>query len=335
MQALGDQAFLDYLKRCALASELVCDDIDEFFVQPAEDSDKKTLDELCTKRLGGDRKLQGLVVQALRIMGCPERPAAESAIPIRERVRAARRILLKLAARRYPKMAYRLHDSLRLTGEITTTSIANEYNGADARYDLERKIEKRCALPMGTIYIHCPVRNTSMKVARALVVGNNLRKVGHLRDVTKIYDGGDELKPYKEEIEAIEKMYASIWRLHIYVDAAYVERTDLIKMVAKEELKFPTDTLMTFQQEDSSKMGENVFSRLCLHTSKFASDHLPRVVKQLDETHTRFRNTPETSAEAADAQIMEAISRVNKIVQQEANLLQHARTSGREKPKRG
>ncbi len=162
------------------------------------------------------------------------------------RSEAARRVLLKLSSRRYPKLVYRLHDDLN-DGEKTEEEIAETYNLPEKRYDLERKIERICDLPLGTVYIHCPIRNTSMKIAHALVVGSDLSNVRHLREVASVYrEGSRELAPYQDEIRAVEKMYSSIWRFHIYVDAAYADaRKMLVASAAKRILHFSNDPLLT------------------------------------------------------------------------------------------
>lgn len=336
VQALGDLSFLDHLRKCASSAESICDEIDGLFSGAARGDTKNKLADLCSSHLGRDPKLEQLVLQTLRNMGCPDEPLQDvsAVIPVRRRIQAARRILLKLAARRYPKLAYRLQDSLRADTELTTEQIAEDYNQPEARYKLERKIEERCYLPMGTVYIHCPVRNTSMKVAHALVVGNNLKKVGRLRTVTKIYGGLDDLKPYQDEIQSIESMYKSIWRFHIYLDTAYSDRVAVVKAVAHQELRFPANALMNNGEDDAPAIQENVFSRLMMshHQGKYAPDHLPLIIKELDEVHTRFRNTPDTSIDAADAIIVDAIERVNKEIVNQQNLAEMARTSVGQKP---
>jgi hypothetical protein len=186
------------------------------------------------------------------------------------------RILLKLAARRYPKLAYRLHDSLN-SGPITAEKIAETYNEPAKRYALERRIETMCALPIGTVYIHCPVRNTSMKVAHALVVGSDLTKVSHLRMVTDVYGGADELKPNEKEIVAIEDMYKSIWRFHIYVDAAHADRKKIVEMVACTEIGFPNDPLLSNEIDNDpfSFSDGNIFDQLKNYEKEFVTIFYP------------------------------------------------------------
>jgi len=322
LQALGDQAFLDLLMRCGSAIEAVCDAIEGFFaVVPPEistgtitpestNSSPNTLVELCRRLFFTDPRMQHMVIQCLQNMGCPERDLGKFSNLqfVRERAKASRRILLKLSGRRYPKLAYRLHDELRRSsGDGSgTQKIAKDYNQPKARYDLERYIEHMCHLPIGTVYIHCPVRNTSMKVAQALVVGNNLSKPSYLRTVTRIFDG-NELKPYQDEICAIEEMYKSIWRFHIYVDAAHADKREVVAMVATDELGFLNDSLLLNEPEAEFTPKANVFDRLKVHVKEYAFDLTPEVVREIDNTYIRFRNTENTSPEAADEYIRAAI----------------------------
>lgn len=158
------------------------------------------------------------------------------------RARSARNVLCKLTARRFPKLAYRLRNAHQ-TGGASDQTIAETYSLPKERYELERRVEDLCRLPMGSIFIHCPRRKTSLKVAEVLVVGSDLKVTSQLQDVTSISPEG--LGPYQDEIRAIQEMYSSIWQFHAYVDVAYWDRQPVVQWVLERELKFLNDNLLT------------------------------------------------------------------------------------------
>ena len=75
---------------------------------------------------------------------------------IEARSRAARRLCWNLGARRFPKLAFRLRTGVQHSGGATHKTIADEYVKPQARFDLERRVEQACNLPMGAVVIHCP-----------------------------------------------------------------------------------------------------------------------------------------------------------------------------------
>jgi HD superfamily phosphohydrolase len=230
---------------------------------------------------------------------------------IKARAEASRSILLKLSARRYPKLAYRLDPSNRAGGENNHVKLAKRYNRPDERFKLERYIEKMCDLPLGTVHVHCPVATTSMKVAHALVVGNDLTNVSHLRTVTKIYGDSEQLSPYEQEIQAIEDMYRSIWRMNIYVDTAFRDRRAVVALASAKELHFQNDGLLANASEEGPLAERNEYDILAEREGKFAFDDLPYVVRALDGlcAQTRHRLVSETEMESMVTQAIQIAKR--------------------------
>jgi len=158
------------------------------------------------------------------------------------RARSARNVVWRLTARRFPKLAYRLREAHH-TGGATEEQIADTYSRPKDRYTLERKIEEVCKLPMGSIFVHCPRRKTSLKVAEVLVVGSDLSKAAQLRNLTKVSPEG--LAPYEQEIVAVQDMYRSIWQFSAYLDLAFWDKQPVVEWALERELQFPNDRLLS------------------------------------------------------------------------------------------
>jgi len=170
------------------------------------------------------------------------------------RAQSARNVIWRLAARRFPKLAYRLREAHH-TGGDTEEQIASRYSQPEYRYELERKIESVCKLPLGSIFVHCPRRRTSLKVAEVLVVGSDFSKVAQLKDLTHVTPEG--LRPYQEEILAVQEMYRSIWQFAAYLDLAYWEKQPVVEWALERELQFHNDRLLADElaREDRGAYG--------------------------------------------------------------------------------
>lgn len=228
---------------------------------------------------------------------------------VKSRADSARSILLKLSARRYPKLAYRLDPSNRSGGD-NNVKLAKKYNSPDERFKLERYIEQMCNLPLGTVHVHCPSATTSLKVAHALVVGNDLTNVSHLRTVATIYGDAEQLIPYEQEIKAIEDMYKSIWRMNIYVDAAFRDRRAIVALASVKRLHFQNDGLLANEPDEGPVFERNEFDILAECEDKFAFEKLPAVVRALDELRSQARHRLLTSVEMQEM-VMQAIQIAN------------------------
>jgi len=208
---------------------------------------------------------------------------------VNNRARSASIVLWRLASRRLPKLAFRLRPGAHQSGGNDLADLAKAYTNPATRYDLERRLETVANLPMGSVTIHCPGRRASMKLAGVLVVGNDPMKVRQLRDVKEIVS--EELEPYQEEIQSVEKMYASIWQFQIFLDDASFDKQPILEWAILRELKgFNNDALLADElRRERSGGSENAYSTLmdaCL--DDVAPGLLSTVVAQLD-LQPRFR----------------------------------------------
>ncbi len=134
------------------------------------------------------------------------------------RAQAALRLLERLGARRYHRAVFRLLpnvDSGKLN--LDAAHIASVFLNARVRANAERAIEALSNLPAGAIAIHCPRGDGPRKIAEILVWGNrgSGQQAYQLRDVAKV--DPEVFQKHQEAIQAVEGMYASMWRLVVSV----------------------------------------------------------------------------------------------------------------------
>lgn len=241
MQVLGDQEFWRSLNLLSGDLEALC----SAFANPSASSVETPWPERVKALWPANPKTTALIQNAIREV-IPDATTKKSLSvddlkTLLDRAQAARNVLWKLSSRRFPGLVYRLRNAHHTAGASDKT-IAATYSKPDDRYLLERKVERLCNLPIGSIFVHCPTRKTSMKVAEALVVGAQLGLAAKLRDVTQVSPEG--LEPYEREIKAIEDMYRSIWQFHAYLDASHWDKQPMVAWVLHEELGFPNDELL-------------------------------------------------------------------------------------------
>lgn len=230
------------------------------------------------------------------VLGCYQRildeagGAQNAGVELGRRINGARMLLWRLSARRYPKLVYRLRVGVHQAGGAGDETIADTYRHPEKRFALERRIENLCGLPPGAVVVHCPRRKMSMKVAEALVVGSDLTKVAHLRDVTSVIDEG--LGPYQSEIRAIEEMYRSIWQLHVYLDSAHEDKRAIVAKAVEEELHFSNDKLLA---DEAAADEPNAYDLIAGEfKNQYAWDQLPEVIRRIDaDAAVRMRLAPD------------------------------------------
>jgi HD superfamily phosphohydrolase len=283
MQVLGDQQFLSQL-----------DSLADALLRLSEST--KTPDDRQKAIVGlqsVDPDSFGLLSATVQeITGQPLSELARQSNPIwsevNKRAKAGSIALWRLASRRLPKLAFRLRPGAHQSGGMDVGDIAKAYTDPIARYDLERRLENAANLPMGSVTIHCPGRRTSMKLAGVLVVGNDPSKVRQLRKVTEIVK--EELDPYQDEIQSVERMYASIWQFQIFLDDACFQKQPVLEWAILRELKgLSNDALLADELKRERGREQNAYSMLmdtCVDDVPPAL--LSTVVARLDQ-QPRFR----------------------------------------------
>jgi len=214
-------------------------------------------------------------------------PSESEKAAARDAVKGARLLLWRLASRRFSKTVFRLRSGNQHTGRDNDETIATKYKNPQNRYALEREVEQACGLPIGSVVIHCPTRKMGMKVAQALVVGSDPKRVAHLRNVKDV--SPESLDPYQDEIGAVERMYKSIWQFHAFLDPAHFSKRALVAEVLHNRLGFPNDDLLGRQANAESPNEYDLLAGQC--KDEFAWNNLPAIVRRLDtEGATRMRH---------------------------------------------
>lgn len=284
MQALGDSDFLTLLTQTAIDLERACERILAGTTAPDD-----TLDSILQRLWPLDERKRELVsICGKGALGHHNVAVAalKGSLPdLSSRAAAARLVLWRLSARRFPKLVYRLRSEIMHSGGLSADDLSAKYIDRTQCYTLERRVEALCHLPLGSVFVHCPRRNTTMKVAEALVVGSDLTRVAHFRDVTAVC--GEGLGPYQEEIKAVEKMYGAIWQLHVYLDSPHLLKQRLVANALEREIGFPNDRLLLSELETSEPT--SAYDLLATELrDDVAITLLPEVISKLDET-VRFR----------------------------------------------
>jgi len=299
IQVLGDQEFLAELTTIATYLSTFCTTY-----RPGEDY------LLALSSLWGNvPEMPELLHQCIKgITGAPGNVVTEAQCSqIADRAHAARRLCWNLSARRYPKLAFRLRNDVQQSGGATFKTIAEEYVDPQARFDLERNVERTCGLPLGTLVIHCPRSKGQMKLADVLVVGRDLTKAAKLRDLTNV--SPESLGPYMREIRAIEEMYLSIWQFHAFLDSAYFEKQPVVAWVLEKELGFINDRLLA---EELALEPASVFRVLAtdLHDD-VAPNRLTSIISEVDTKMAGLRLRHEQSPSNTREWLLGIIQSVN------------------------
>jgi HD superfamily phosphohydrolase len=285
MQVLGDQELLRALIEISRKLEAL---LPKFADQSSSSKPEPWLTVL-KRSLGVDPRmtkiLEKSIASILQISETTTSLADEQIEELAKHASGAQNVIWRLMARRFPKLAYRLRTAHQ-TGGASETTIADKYSLPMNRYSLERAIENICNLPIGSIFIHCPRRRTSMKVAEVLVVGADVSKAAQLKDLTQVSPEG--LGPYQEEIRAVQDMYLSIWQFHAYLDVAFWNKQPIVAWALERELNFDNDQLL-----ESELLGVTGGPYALLAgklKDEIAPVYLPSLVRRLDaELTTRMR----------------------------------------------
>jgi HD superfamily phosphohydrolase len=137
-----------------------------------------------------------------------------------ECIRAGLELLSRVMARRFYKPVFRnLPNSKNTILRKKPEQLAETFKDPVVRFRAERDIEKKAGLRPGSVVIHCPRRITAQKVANVLLVfptgdgkGESPTKLRNIKELDQ-----DVFGAHEEAIQAVERMYGSMWRLVVYV----------------------------------------------------------------------------------------------------------------------
>ena len=291
MQGLGDQEFLSALAHAAEDLLYVCS------TWPESKAAVSHVEEKLWPPSQRSKALLGNCIEG--ILGTGEQMSNKDQVEaVRRRVAAARLLMWRLASRRYPKLAFRLRTGIEHSGGGTHLEVAKKYTQPDTRYELERMVEDKCHLPLGSLVIHCPTHRTSMKLAEVIVVGSDPSTAVHLRNLTRVLgdmhsQSAEGLAPYQEEIRAIEDMYTSIWQLHVYLDLAWFDKQPLVQEVLEHELGFPNDALLKQELRHDPSNVYHLLAKEC--RDEIPSKLMQNAIERLDEAALTMKRLDSTA----------------------------------------
>jgi HD superfamily phosphohydrolase len=281
MQVLGDQEFLRELVVIAGNLESLCTRVEDDLMRAKQPPWRDVVRGLWPADPDMANAIQEIVSSTISSTKPSENMTSAETETLLSRASAARSVLWRLISRRFPKLAYRLRVAHH-TGGASDETIAGKYCRPEDRYALERRVEEVCKLPVGSLFVHCPKRKTSLKAAEVLVVGANLCEAARLRNVTKVSPEG--LEPYEREIVAIEDMYRSIWQFHAYLDLAHWDKQPVVEWALERELGFPNDQLLV--QELAHERTGPYYLLAGELRDEIPPKLLPKVIEQVDSELT-------------------------------------------------
>jgi len=144
------------------------------------------------------------------------------------RIYAARQLIWQLISRQYYKRIFRISGIKTNLNENKIVQIAEHFSVPQNRFLAEREIERICELPYGSIVLHCPKRETSLKESNVLVIGTNWNNPIPFGKI----EGGHELsvlQPYVQAARELENMYKEIWNLYAFVNEGNMDKMPFIE----------------------------------------------------------------------------------------------------------
>ena len=286
LKTKGDESFLASIEQIAAGLQQALDAYDF-----SKQIDPALIEAVVSEIWRQDENMKSVSIECLRNLFDTLRSEQVSLEDdSKECISAARTVLWKLEARRFPKLIFRLRHGAAHSGGADWEKVSEQYKQVGARYTLERKIEAACHLPRGSVFAHCPRSKTTMKLADVLVVGTDLSRVDHLKNICNVnHEPG--LGPYQEEVRAISKMYESIWKMHIFLDRRHLHKALEVAKITEELLGFHNDGLLHKDLDEEFQDEDCPYTLMATTEAKrIAPDDRQRVITELDNLVLRNRS---------------------------------------------
>ena len=152
---------------------------------------------------------------------------------IRKDLRAAIRLLDRLAARRYHRTVFRALPDMNVDGN-RPRDVARRIGDPIVRSRIEREIEISADLPRGTVVMHCPPGDGPVKIAAMLLVMEEGGRAHQLRDIGELNES--LFLQHQEAVLALEKMYKSMWRLEVAVAPPFRPEFERLELIIRQAL---------------------------------------------------------------------------------------------------
>jgi HD superfamily phosphohydrolase len=204
---------------------------DAVFLHEVHQAGLLAQETLVSAQVAGARSVASALCEELsQAPSCPQRELAADLVrrhcdrPISDAlrdVRAGLDLLVRLRARRFVRPVVRALSNITKEqfDHEKSPELADAFQRPRLRYVAERRIEERASLPRGSVVIHCPRWMPSRKLANVLLTlpteSGGEPKVAKLREIKTI--DPELFGDHQSAIVAVERMYASMWRLVVYV----------------------------------------------------------------------------------------------------------------------
>ncbi len=153
------------------------------------------------------------------------------------RFNAARIVIYQNRSRLYFKKVFRISSIDWNNKEAILATLSRHFKDPQSRFNFERELEQRCDLPYGSIVIHSPVRDTTLKESKVLVFGSVSSEVSPFNEISEKADHTlNTLMPYLDEAKNLEQMYKAIWNLYIFVRESELDKWPFIEKIAENML---------------------------------------------------------------------------------------------------
>jgi HD superfamily phosphohydrolase len=272
VRQLGDQVFLHQVSEAArLTRDLLREKLDSSGSLTEEVRDG-LIHRLLSLPPTGTTALAKSLISDLAVSGASRRIADA----LRD-LDAGVLILDRIVARRYFKPVFRLLPNAELGRARALNEkdkdtppaklVAEVFQDAKNRNEVERLVEEAAGLPRGTVAMHCPPYSGPTKIAAVLLMvraEDGSESLCSLRDIGQVANG--IFAKHQEAVLALEEMYRSTWRLVVSVAPPHHTQHEVLSaavskvlteyLVATKRkfypgLEVPNDTNMVRELKDS------------------------------------------------------------------------------------
>jgi hypothetical protein len=218
-----------------------------------------------------------------RLLGLAKREPARYAlqdlfIEQAKKAAGALRLLHGLLSRQFFKPVYQVTRQAAEAHRMTSESIAEKYCDPGERADLESRLEKRLALPMGSIAIHCPKRKTTLKEARVLVAWSSTEEPMPFNELDM-----PALRAFRDESDSIEEKYKEIWSMYVFIPESLLPFFRLIQKAVQDEIIIENSQLL-----QSALLEDERAVQLSGQINRVEDIHLRAMVKTFSSTSEMF-----------------------------------------------
>jgi HD superfamily phosphohydrolase len=161
---------------------------------------------------------------------------------IQQRVYAGKKLIWQIQSRQFYKKVFRISKIDDTLNASIKRTLSEKFKNALYRYNFERNVEQEAGLPYGSLVIHCPRYDTSMKGADVLVFGTDPQNAIPFKEIIDEAHELISLSEYVKEAKTLESSYLNVWNMYFFVQQAQMHRWPFIEMMIKKHLNRAVDS---------------------------------------------------------------------------------------------